>query len=180
MDKVVDKARAIEGRKDRQSVTASSEPVETPIEEVKIVRSRNVITRNGYMTECFRRDWRETGYDLGHVIINRWETLITTDWHCHHVQTDHVVVIEGRIVVALYDSRPTSPSFGNTMTVRCDRIDPQMVIVPPQVFHAFKVLTAPAGMINSITEPYRYEDPDDWRVTDTEGDLIPLDLAALR
>jgi dTDP-4-dehydrorhamnose 3,5-epimerase len=170
---------ALNARQDGQSVTPDWQRTEIAIADVKIVPTRYVPTRNGLTSECFRSDWPATGYDVGHAIINRWDRPITTDWHCHRTQIDHAVVIAGRVIIALYDDRPKSPSFGKTMAIRCDWASPQMVVIPPSVFHAFKVVTAPALLLNSITVPYRYADPDDWRITREDASKIPLDLATL-
>jgi dTDP-4-dehydrorhamnose 3,5-epimerase len=179
MNAPVSEKRPLDARKDAQSMTPGWEPVDVPITGVKIVPSRHVATRNGLTTECFRSDWPATGYDVGHAIINRWDRPIITDWHCHRTQIDHAAVIQGRVVIGLYDDRRTSPSFGKVMTVRCDWASPQMVTIPPGVFHAFKVIVAPALMLNCITIPYQYADPDDWRILRQEAHRIPLDLAAM-
>lgn len=170
---------ALKGRQDAQTMTAGLELANIPINGVHVVRTRNVVTRNGYMTELFRSDWPQTGYDARHVIINRWDSPLATDWFSHQKQTDHVSVILGRVMVALYDNRPDSPTAEKTMTVRCDWADPQTVIVPPNVFHAFKVLIAPMIMLTTITHTYDYDDPDHWRLTGDSRKKIPLDLASL-
>ena len=60
----------IQARRDPQSVTSTWEPVNIPIEGVRPIRSRHVVTRNGYTTEMFRSDWPEIGYDAKHVMLN--------------------------------------------------------------------------------------------------------------
>jgi dTDP-4-dehydrorhamnose 3,5-epimerase len=169
----------IEAFKDKATVDSHWEPIAIPLDGVRIVRTRNVTTRNGYTTELFRSDWPETSYDARHVMTNRWDTIITTDWHCHSRQTDHISVVLGRLLIGLYDNRPASPSYEKWMTVRSDWADPQTVVIPPNVFHAFKVLTAPAIMLNPVTEAYRYDDPDHWRLHGEHRKRIPLDLASL-
>ena len=169
----------IQARKDSQTVTAKWESVLVPLDGVRLVRTRNVVTRNGYTMEAFRGDWPETGYDLKHVMMVRWDTPIVSDWHCHHKQFDHITVLQGRVLVGLYDNRPASPSFEQSMVVRCDWADPQTVIIPPNVFHGFKVVRAPVIMLNAITHVYDYEDPDHWRVSGDEKSNIPLDLTAM-
>jgi dTDP-4-dehydrorhamnose 3,5-epimerase len=169
----------IQARKDPQTMTAAWEPVSVPLDGVKIIRTRNIVTRNGYTMEAFRADWSETGYDVRHVMVNRWELPIISDWHCHRKQSDHITVLQGRLLIGLYDNRPESPSFEQSMIVRSDWADPQTVVIPPQVFHSFKVLVAPVIMLNSITHEYDYGDPDHWRLTGAEKKKIPIDLAAL-
>lgn len=169
----------IQARKDPQSVTRDWQPVNIPIEGVRQVRSRHVVTRNGYTTEMFRSDWPEIGYDAKHVMLNRWDTPITTDWHCHRMQSDHITVIQGRILVGLFDDRDKSATRGKSMTIRCDWADPQTVVVPAGVFHSFKVLVAPALMLNTITHVYDYENPDHWRLAGEGTAQIPLDMSSM-
>jgi dTDP-4-dehydrorhamnose 3,5-epimerase len=169
----------IQARKDPQSVTRNWQPVSIPIEGVRLIRSRHVVTRNGYTTENFRSDWDGINYDAKHVMTNRWDTPITTDWHCHHKQSDHIMVLLGRILIGLYDDREKSVSRGKSMVVRCDWADPQLVVVPPGVYHSFKVLVAPALMLNTITHVYEYEDPDHWRLAGGDKAQIPLDLSKM-
>jgi len=169
----------IQARRDPQSVTRNWEQVNVPLEGVRLVRSRHVVTRNGYTTEVFRSDWHETGYAAKHVMTNRWDTPITTDWHCHHMQSDHITVIQGRILIGLYDDRDKSPSQGKSMVIRCDWADPQTVLIPPGVYHSFKVLVAPALMLNTITHVYDYENPDHWRLSGEAKAQIPLDLSKM-
>lgn len=112
-------------------------------------------------------------------MLNRWEKPLVSDWHCHHKQTDHISVLLGRILIGLYDDRADSPSSGKTMTICCDWADPQTVKIPSGVYHSFKVLVAPALMLNTITEVYEYDDPDHWRLTGEGKKQIPLDLTHL-
>ncbi len=165
--------------KDPPSVTSFWEPISVPIDGVRFVRTRHVVTRNGFTTEIFRSDWPQIGYDARHVMMNRWDKPIVSDWHCHRVQTDHVMVICGRVLIGLYDDREDSPSRGKTMVARSDWVDPQLVVIPPGVFHAFKVLAAPALMLNTVTHTYDYGNPDHWRLTGTDKADIPLSLADL-
>jgi len=165
--------------KDKPSVTSNWQPVSAPLAGVEIVRTRHVVTRNGLTTELFRSDWPETGYDARHVMINRWEKPLVTDWHCHRQQADHISVLTGRILIGLYDDRPESSSSGQSMVLRCDWADPQTVVIPAGIFHSFKVLVAPALMLNTITHTYKYDDPDHWRLTGEGKKQIPLDLSLL-
>ncbi len=167
----------IRSAKDAQSVTSHWEPLSIPIEGVRLVRTRHVVTRNGLTTEIFRSDWPETGHDAKHVMMNRWDAPIVTDWHCHRQQTDHIMVAQGRLLIGLYDDREESASAGKSMVVRCDWVDPQLVVIPPGVYHSFKVLAAPALMLNAVTQVYDYDDPDHWRLTGAGKAQVPLDLS---
>jgi dTDP-4-dehydrorhamnose 3,5-epimerase len=148
-----------------------------PIDGVGLVRTRHVVTRSGYTTEIYRNDWPQTGTDARHVMTNRWESPFTTEWHCHRKQTDNITVLLGRMLIGLYDDRDGSASRGKTMVVRCDWVDPLTVVIPPGIYHAFRVLVAPTLMLNTVTHAYDYADPDNWRVAGEAQ--VPLDLSKL-
>jgi dTDP-4-dehydrorhamnose 3,5-epimerase len=162
-------------KKDAQSTTAEWERIGSTIDGVALKRTRNLITGNSLTTELFRADWPETGYQIGHVIHVAMDAGRISAWHCHTLQTDHIFVVAGRMLLALYDSRPDSPTHGRVMSLRLDAQDPQMVRIPPQVFHGVKPLIGAAAFVNIITHPYNYTDPDEWRLP-ADTDQIPFDI----
>jgi dTDP-4-dehydrorhamnose 3,5-epimerase len=53
--------------------------------------------------------------------------------------------------------------------------NPVLVVIPPQVLHGMKGIgTEPGFLINCPTEPYNYENPDEFRVDPHDND-IPYD-----
>jgi len=162
-------------RKDRQSITSQWDATAVEIAGVMLKRTRHIVTANGTVTETFRNDWAETGYEACHV-----QHITTSDgrisaWHCHQKQTDGIFVVSGRLLVALYDARATSPTRGNTMALRLDACDPVLVIVPPMIWHGVKQLGGSASFVNIISRAYDYEDPDEWRLP-ADSIEIPFDI----
>lgn len=78
----------------------------------------------------------------------------------------------------LFDDRPESRSRGATMALRLDATDPQLVVVPPGVWHGVKPLRGPASFVNIITHPYCYDDPDEWRLP-YDTDQIPFQIVTM-
>ena len=77
---------------------------------VQILELGNVLTRSGWMTELFRKDW--DGVKIAPQQIN-WVELSpngVTDWHRHASQTDHLIGVGGVIKLALWDERAASPT----------------------------------------------------------------------
>lgn len=93
-------------------------------------------------------------------------------WHAHRIQTDRFVVLMGEMILALYDSRPQSPTFGRLDVVRMigarlDRLfrdakqdEPTFLVpIPPGVYHCIGNLSHhPFVLTNFPTELY---DPAD-------------------
>jgi dTDP-4-dehydrorhamnose 3,5-epimerase len=77
--------------------------------------------------------------------------------------------------LALYDSRPKSPTYKevNEFTVSLD--DPMLVTIPKNVYHGFKCVgDTEAIVINTPTHPYNREKPDEYRL-DAFDNEIPYD-----
>jgi dTDP-4-dehydrorhamnose 3,5-epimerase len=154
------------GTRDSQSVLRGGRPAAPRIAGVKILELRNVLTRSGWMTELFRKDW--AGVTIGPEQIN-WVELSpsgVTDWHRHANQTDHLIGVSGIIKLALWDERADSPTNQETDVIRMGAVRPMMVIVPPGVWHALRNESGqPAGYINVADQLYNYEHPDNWRLS---------------
>ena len=155
------------GKQDSQSVLQGGRRAAPPkIAGVRILELGNVLTRSGWMTELFRKDWG--GVQIVPQQIN-WVELSpngVTDWHRHAIQTDHLIGVGGVIKLALWDERAASPTRQATDVIRMGALRPVMVIVPPGVWHALRNESGqPAGYINVIDQLYNYEQPDNWRLT---------------
>ena len=166
-------------KKDRQSTTKDWDRVGPTIDGVCLKRTRHIVTPNGLTTEAFRSDWTETGGPVGHVIHVALDAGSLTAWHAHAVQTDAIFPVRGRLLLVLFDDRPDSPSRSQLMVLRLDERDPQLVRIPPMVWHGLKPLQGPAAFLNIITHPYNYADPDEWRLP-SDTDRIPFDIANAR
>ncbi len=146
---------------------------ETSIDGVRHLQTRHITTKNGSTTEYFRSDLPETDHEIGHVIAMEWPRRITTNWHCHTKQTDHLSTLQGSVLACLVDGREHSPTAGVFESVALRAEAPSTLIVPPGVFHAFKVLSAPVILLNSVTHVFEYKDPDHWRIRDASAAGLP-------
>ncbi len=82
----------------------------------------------------------------------------------------------GRIRLALYDGRKSSPTSGAVWQRVFGPERPLLVVVPPGVWHGLKVLGAsPALVLNAVDRGYSHADPDSWRLPPDTPD-IPLSL----
>ena len=91
-------------------------------------------------------------------------------WHIHKRQTDWWYVM-GALKVALYDTRPESPTKGELMELFPGEADYCLVKVPPLVWNGFKGIgVAPAIVANCATLAHR---PDEIVRLDPTSDTIP-------
>ncbi|HWV36094.1 MAG TPA: dTDP-4-dehydrorhamnose 3,5-epimerase family protein, partial [Thermomicrobiales bacterium] len=103
----------------------------------------------GTLTELLRADWPDVfGEDMpfAQVYTSTTGPGVARDidkWHVHQHQTDRFYCVAGRIVVAIADPRPESPTQGAVMLVELQAQDdapaPLLVTIPPRTLHGFVV-----------------------------------------
>jgi dTDP-4-dehydrorhamnose 3,5-epimerase len=80
-------------------------------------------------------------------------------WHVHSQQVDWWYVASGVLQVALYDTRPHSRSYQETMEFLMGDHQPARVVrIPPGVAHGCKCISGPAHLIYVTSRVY---DPAD-------------------
>ena len=152
--------------KDTQSITADWDlRNQTLISGVAGVEVKNVLKNNGHLTEIYRRDWLLDSQPVDQVfqVVLRPGNL--SAWHLHQTTTDRLFVSFGTIKIVLFDPRPDSPTYGLLNEFRVSELRPQLIVVPPQVFHGVQNIgTDTAILLNLVDEAYVYESPDHWRL----------------
>jgi dTDP-4-dehydrorhamnose 3,5-epimerase len=112
---------------------------------------------------------------FGQIYVTTAKPGIVKGWHMHRLQTDHFCLIEGRACFALYDDRAGSPTQGQVDEILCEGTKPQLIIIPPLVYHGFKnVGDCDVICLNCPTEPYNREHPDEYHL-DPRDNHIPYD-----
>lgn len=134
------------------------------IEGVRVRRLEPHVDERGSLTELLRSDWPEfEGFGQALVTLNR--PGVIRGWHAHRRQTDVIVVISGRALVALYDAREASPTRGALEDHVVDGAGPIAIFVPPGVYHGYRTIgDGPALIVNFPTEVYDQRDPDELRI----------------
>jgi dTDP-4-dehydrorhamnose 3,5-epimerase len=144
------------------------------IEGVKVKKLRVIPDERGYLMEMLRSDWEEFE-KFGQVYVTAAYPGVVKAWHYHKLQTDHFVCVHGMAKVALYDSRPDSPTYGEVKEFFMGQHNPILLKIPPGVMHGFKGIGQEITlMVNVPTELYRYEEPDEHRLP-AHTDEIPYD-----
>ena len=148
----------------------------------------------GTLTELLRADWPDVygeAMPFAQVYTSTTAPGVARDedrWHVHRHQTDRFYCVAGRIVVAIADPRPDSPTRGRVMLVELaaggDAPAPLVVAIPAGTLHGF-VVTSPTPA-TLLSFPNRLYDPaDEGRVPFAEAgisfpDGAPFSYGAVR
>jgi dTDP-4-dehydrorhamnose 3,5-epimerase len=97
---------------------------------------------------------------------------VVKGWHYHKKQYDNMAVVKGMMKIVLYDGRPGSSTYGEIQEIFAGEYNPVMLHIPPYVYHGFKCIsTEEAVVINTPTEVYNYQEPDEFRVHPHDNDI---------
>jgi dTDP-4-dehydrorhamnose 3,5-epimerase len=144
------------------------------IDGAKIKKLKVIPDDRGWLMEMLRSD-DEFYQKFGQVYLTVAYPGVVKGWHYHKKQTDHFVVVNGTLKVVLYDDREGSPTRGEVNEFFMGEHNPMLLVIPPLVLHGMKgVGTKPGYLINVPTEPYNYDEPDEFRVDPHDND-IPYD-----
>jgi dTDP-4-dehydrorhamnose 3,5-epimerase len=133
------------------------------IEGVKVKRLKLIPDERGRLMEMVRAD-EDDFKKFGQVYMTTAYPGVVKGWHYHKEQYDYMVVISGMMKIALYDDREDSPTHGEVNEFFAGVHNPIRITIPPGVCHGFKCVTdSEAVVINTVTEPYDYNNPDEYR-----------------
>lgn len=137
------------------------------IEGVKTKQLKPVKDDRGLLME-FLRDDDEIFEKFGQVYLTLVKRGVAKAWHYHKLQDDHFVCVEGKALVALYDMRKDSPTFGQSQDFLLSAPDIEdehlLVKIPKGVCHGFTAIDcAQAKIVNIPTKHYDYDKPDEER-----------------
>jgi dTDP-4-dehydrorhamnose 3,5-epimerase len=144
------------------------------IDGVKIKKLKVIPDERGWLMEMLRCD-DEIFQQFGQLYLSVVYPDVVKGWHYHKRQTDFFVVVKGMVKVVLYDSREDSPTYKEVNEFFIGEHNPILVTIPPLVMHGMKGIgLEPAYLVNCPTEPYKYNEPDEFR-TDPHDNDIPYD-----
>ncbi len=144
------------------------------IEGVRVKQLSVLPDERGRLMEMLRSD-DELFRGFGQLYMTTAYPGVVKAWHYHKVQWDHFVCVRGMMKVVLYDSRQGSTSHGEVNEFFLGDHRSILLQIPPLVYHGFKCISDhEAIVINCPTEPYCYDEPDEFRVDAHDND-IPYD-----
>jgi len=134
------------------------------IEGVKVKKLKVIPDERGRLMEMLRCD-DEFFSKFGQVYMTTAYPGVVKGWHYHKIQADNMVVVKGMMKVVLYDGRENSKSYKEINEFFIGENNPSLVHIPAGVMHGFKCISeSEAICVNIPTEPYNYENPDEYRV----------------
>jgi dTDP-4-dehydrorhamnose 3,5-epimerase len=147
-----------------------------PIHDVRTKKLSVMPDERGWLMEILRADDAELFSKFGQVYVSATYPGVVKAWHYHKVQVDHFACVAGMVKLVLIDSREDSPTHGAVNEFFLGTQNPMLVQVPNLVYHGWKCVSLePSLVVNVTTEPYRYADPDEYRL-DPHG-ALPYDWA---
>ena len=144
------------------------------IDGVKIKKLKIISDERGRLMEILRND-DDLFEKFGQVYMTTAYPKVVKAWHYHKKQTDNFTCVKGKMRLGLYDSREGSPTYGETAEFIIGPDDPMVIQIPNGIYHGFKCVSdEEAIVINTPTESYNREEPDEFRVDAMDND-IPFD-----
>ena len=146
------------------------------IQGVKIKELKPIKDGRGLLME-FLRDDDEVYEKFGQVYLTLVKRGMVKAWHFHELQDDHFICVEGKALVALYDMRKDSPTYGQAQDFvlsapeiegdpasNSNRGEHLLVKIPRGIAHGFTAVDcAQAKIVNVPTMHYNYNKPDEIR-----------------
>lgn len=144
------------------------------IDGVRVKKLKVIPDDRGRLMEILRAD-EDIFRKFGQVYITTAFPGVAKAWHYHKIQADNFTCVNGKMRLALYDARKDSKTYKEVNEFIVSLENPMLVQIPPMVYHGFKCVSDnEAIVVNTVTEPYNYKNPDEYRVDPYEND-IPYD-----
>jgi dTDP-4-dehydrorhamnose 3,5-epimerase len=151
------------------------------IKDVVVKQLKKFHDQRGWLTELFRHD--EVAEEFFPVMsyISSTKPGVTRGPHEHVDQADLFCFIgPSNFKLRMWDNRPDSPTFRNMMTITVGADNPQAVIVPKGVVHAYENVGEVDGIvINCPNRLYmgsgRAEKIDEIRHEDDRDTIFKMD-----
>ncbi len=134
------------------------------IDGVVVKKLKVVPDERGRLMEIMRCD-EEIFVKFGQVYMTTTYPGVVKAWHYHEKQDDFITCVKGMLKLVLFDDRQDSATRGEINEFFIGDYNPSLVKVPKKVYHGWKCASEEeAIVINIPTEPYRREDPDEYRM----------------
>jgi dTDP-4-dehydrorhamnose 3,5-epimerase len=135
------------------------------IEGVTSKTLRVIPDDRGWLMEILRADDPDLFTKFGQVYVSATYPGVVKAWHYHQQQVDNFACVSGMVKLVLIDTRPGSPTEGAVNEFWLGNQNPMVVQVPNLVYHGWKNIGQDVALVLNVpTEPYRYGDPDEYRI----------------
>lgn len=118
----------------------------------------------GYLREVLRED-DNLLRRFGQTTVTKTYPGVIKAFHWHQQQDDIWYVASGMARVVMYDRRPESPTYKQTMVVYAGEDNPVSILIPCGVAHGYQVLgNQPVLLFYTVTHSYNAAAPDEQRI----------------
>jgi dTDP-4-dehydrorhamnose 3,5-epimerase len=127
----------------------------------------------GFFFEIMRASWLGKPAPFVQWNVSRSTSGVVRGLHFHRLQSDYWHVIYGRLLVALVDLRPQSPTHRVARCLELNAANPQALLIPPGVVHGYRIVTD-ATLLYLVDNEYTGQDEYGVRWNDPDLGLPPL------
>jgi dTDP-4-dehydrorhamnose 3,5-epimerase len=121
---------------------------EGEIEGVVVRTLRRFTDERGWLAEIFRHDELDEEFYPAMAYVSTTEPGRVRGPHEHVDQADMFCFTgPSTFKLRMWDNRPESPTYGRVMTVLAGEGDPQVVLVPRGVVHAYRNVGERSGLV---------------------------------
>ena len=163
----------VELQRDPQTVTPDGEDTR-PVPDG--VRVRDIVTHTddrGTLFELFDPRW---GWHEAPIVSTYMFTVrpgVAKGWAVHREEEHRYAMIQGELLVVLYDERPDSPTRGLVSEIFLSEHRRRLMNIPRSVWHAVRNIgSKDALIINFATAQFDHANPDKYRLP-LNNDRIP-------
>ncbi len=121
---------------------------QAPILDIQIRKIKKYSDERGWLSELYRTDESELYPAMCYISITK--PNITRGPHEHIEQTDWFCFFSSTFLVVLWDNRPNSLTFKNTMRLVVGEDDPSIIIVPQGIVHGYKNIGDKDGLVINL------------------------------
>ncbi len=125
----------------------------------------------GYFEELIRMDdpWFQEGF--GQLSHSKMYPGVVKAWHIHKTQIDWWYVAGGRLLVALHDRRPESPTYGVTQELYLgDDLPPAVLKIPAGVAHGCRAISPEPAHLFYVTSR-TYDPGEEGRIAHDDPEI---------
>ena len=141
------------------------------IKGVNVKKLKIISDDRGRLMEILRSD-DKVFKKFGQVYMTTANPGVVKAWHWHALQEDNFTCVQGKMRLALYDARKSSPTYKEVNDFIISPDEPMLVTIPKMVYHGFKCVSdCEAIVINTVTLPYNYKKPDGCRIDPYDNDI---------
>lgn len=167
----------VQPTKDVQTVTSSGEQIAKLPDGVRIKPLTTQTDERGTLVELMDERWDWAGEPMVYAYAVTIRPGVVKGWVHHKTYADRLALVQGEMLVVLYDDREDSPTHGLLAKVFMTEHHRQLLRIPANLWHAVQNIgDKDVLMMNFPTRPYDHENPDKYRLP-LENDIIPYSFA---